>query len=142
MSSDDSDRRVLTRKELARAQRRAAYQRAKEQRASDPRILAMKEDAKQQRRAAYQKVKQARATEAATKKGKQKGLSARLRSVEALAAEVKAKHLSLAVFSDAARGGAKADPRAAVGQASKTLADREDGLWVNVTWLKDPKLLN
>ena len=60
MSDDDSKRRILSRKELAKEQRREAYQKAKERRAADPRFIAMKEAAKEQRRAAYQKVKQQR----------------------------------------------------------------------------------
>jgi hypothetical protein len=67
-SADDPERRVLSRKELARAQRRAVYQRAKERRATDPRHLAMKEAAKEQRRAAYQQVKERRRTAAAAQK--------------------------------------------------------------------------
>ena len=43
----------LSRKERARQMRRAAYLRAKEQRATDPRYLAMKEAAKLRRREAY-----------------------------------------------------------------------------------------
>lgn len=70
MSEDDSERRILSRKELARELRRAAYQKAKERRASDPRYLAMKEAAKEQRRAAYQKLKERRKAEAVEEKSK------------------------------------------------------------------------
>lgn len=68
MSNDDSDRRILSRKALAKEQRRAAYQKAKERRDSDPRYLAMKQQAKEQRRAAYQKLKERRKAEADTQK--------------------------------------------------------------------------
>jgi hypothetical protein len=71
-STDDKERRVLSRKELAREQRRAMYQRAKEWRATDPRYLAMKEAAKQQQHAAYQQVKVQRKAVAVAAKAKQK----------------------------------------------------------------------
>lgn len=77
MSGDDSERRILTRKELAREQRREAYQRAKEQRAKDPRYLAMKEAAKEQRREAYRKAKERRKAAEAEEKKKQKALHAK-----------------------------------------------------------------
>ena len=47
----------LTRKEWARQQRRAAYLRAKEQRANDPKQLAFKEAMKERRREANEIVK-------------------------------------------------------------------------------------
>jgi hypothetical protein len=47
----------LSRKEWARQQRRAAYLRAKEQRASDPKQLAFKEAMKERRREANEIVK-------------------------------------------------------------------------------------
>jgi hypothetical protein len=50
----------LTRKEQARAQRRAAYLRAKEQRANDPRLIAIKEAMKRRQREAYQVAKERR----------------------------------------------------------------------------------
>lgn len=56
MAADDSDR-VISFKEAARLRRRAAYQKAKAQRAKDPRYLALKEAAKEKRRAAYQEAK-------------------------------------------------------------------------------------
>ena len=71
-SADENGRRVLSQKELAREKRHARYQRAKEQRATDPRYLAMKEAAKVQRRAAYQKVKEHRKAAAAEEKTKRK----------------------------------------------------------------------
>jgi hypothetical protein len=48
----------LSKKEYARRMRRAAYLRAKEQRASDPKHLALKELVKQRRREAYQQAKE------------------------------------------------------------------------------------
>ncbi|HTM44640.1 MAG TPA: hypothetical protein VL137_06770 [Polyangiaceae bacterium] len=65
-SGDDS--RVLSRKELAREMRRAAYRRAKEQRATDPRFIAMKAAAKEQRRALSQKMKEKRKNQEAAQK--------------------------------------------------------------------------
>lgn len=47
----------LSRKEWARQQRRAAYLRAKEQRANDPKQLAFKEAMKERRREANELVK-------------------------------------------------------------------------------------
>jgi ribosomal silencing factor RsfS len=72
VSTDGSERRVLSRKELAKEKRHAIYQAAKERRATDPRYVAMKEAAKVQRRAAYQKVKEHRKALAAEEKAKQK----------------------------------------------------------------------
>lgn len=56
--TDATPQPKLTRKEQARQVRRAAYQRAKEQRANDPRLLAIKEAMKQRRREAYQAAKE------------------------------------------------------------------------------------
>jgi hypothetical protein len=78
--ADDRERRVLSRKELAREQRRAMYQRAKEWRATDPRHLAMKEAAKQQQHAAYQQVKLQRKAVAVAEKAKRKAERALQRS--------------------------------------------------------------
>ncbi len=78
--ADDAERRVLSRKELAREHRRAVYQRAKQWRASDPRQLALKEAAKQRQRATYQKVKAQRKAKAEAKKEKQRAERARERS--------------------------------------------------------------
>ena len=50
----------LSRKELARQQRRAAYVRAKEHRASDPKQLAFMEAMKERRREANEIVKERR----------------------------------------------------------------------------------
>jgi hypothetical protein len=54
----------LSRKEQARLLRRAAYQKAKARRATDPRFIAMKEAMKKQRREAYQAAKQRKKTAA------------------------------------------------------------------------------
>ena len=73
MSHDDSnERRVLTRKELARELRREAYDKAKEWRAKDPRMIAMKEAAKIRRRELYQQLKERKRTAAAAQKSAQK----------------------------------------------------------------------
>jgi hypothetical protein len=77
---NEGERRVLSRKELAREQRRAMYQRAKEWRATDPRHLARKEAAKEQQRAAYQQVKVQRKAVAAAEKAKRKAERARQQS--------------------------------------------------------------
>jgi len=69
-SSNVDERRSFSRKEIAKEQRHAAYQRAKAQRATDPRYLAMKEAVKVQRRAVYQKVKERRKAVAADEKAK------------------------------------------------------------------------
>lgn len=71
-SAAPNERRILSRKELAKEQRHAAYQSAKARRATDPRYLAMKEAVKVQRRAAYQKVKDRRKAAAADAKSKRK----------------------------------------------------------------------
>jgi hypothetical protein len=73
-TGDVHEQRVLSRKELAKEQRHALYQSAKERRAADPRYLAMKETAKVQRRAVYQKVKERRKAAAADEKAKRKAL--------------------------------------------------------------------
>ena len=75
--ADDGERRVLSRKELAREYRHAMYQQAKQRRASDPRQLALKEAAKQRQRATYQKVKAQRKAIAEAKKEKQRAERAR-----------------------------------------------------------------
>lgn len=75
-SADAGERRVLSRKEVAKEKRHAMYQSAKERRATDPRYLAMKEAAKTQRRAAYQKVKDRRKAAAADEKSKRKAVQA------------------------------------------------------------------
>ena len=67
----DVPRPKLTRKEQARLQRRAAYLRAKEQRANDPRLIALKEAMKKRRREAYQAAKERRKAAVAEKKSRQ-----------------------------------------------------------------------
>jgi hypothetical protein len=54
------DQPKLSRKEWARAQRRKAYQQAKERRATDPKQLAFKETMKQRRREANEVAKERR----------------------------------------------------------------------------------
>lgn len=72
LPAEPAERRILSRKELAKEKRHALYQSAKERRATDPRYLAMKEAAKLQRRAAYQQVKERRKAVAADEKTKRK----------------------------------------------------------------------
>jgi len=72
MASSDDDERVLSHKELLKLRRRAAYQKAKEQRANDPKFLAMKEAARKERRDAYQKAKQRRKAQLEREKAQQK----------------------------------------------------------------------
>jgi hypothetical protein len=55
--ADEDSARVISFKEAARLRRRAAYQKAKAERAKDPRYLALKQAAKERRRAAYQEAK-------------------------------------------------------------------------------------
>jgi hypothetical protein len=69
---NESERRVLSRKEYEKEKRRAMYQNAKEKRATDPRYIKMKEVAKEKRRAAYQKVKDRRKAVVAEEKEKRK----------------------------------------------------------------------
>jgi hypothetical protein len=71
-TAQPNERRLLSRKEAAKEQRHAMYQRAKERQAADPRYLAMKEAVKEQRRAAYQKVKEHRKAVVADEKAKKK----------------------------------------------------------------------
>jgi len=65
---DDQPPEKLSRKEWARQQRRAAYLRAKEHRATDPKQLAFKAAMKERQREANQAVKERR--KAATKEQK------------------------------------------------------------------------
>lgn len=164
VEDDDKERRVLTRKELAKEQRRAAYQRQKTQRATDPRYLAMKEAAKEQRRAAYQKVKQSRKAEAAASKQSTKERRAVERGAELTALQAKHQHSAgrarLAERAEPARSEAIA-PReqgtespslgSAASRSSQStgaeqrrphVADDGVALWTHVTWGKAPKTLN
>ena len=59
----DHDDGKPSRKEMARSQRRAAYQKAKAQRDTDPKYIAMKEALKERRRAAARLAKEKRATD-------------------------------------------------------------------------------
>ena len=61
----------LSRRAYARQMRRAAYARAKAQRATDPRHLALKEAMKQRRRKAYQQAKERRKAPAEELKARQ-----------------------------------------------------------------------
>jgi hypothetical protein len=67
-----NERRVLSRKELAKETRHAMYQSAKARRATDPRYLAMKEAAKMRRRVVYQKARDRWKAAAADEKAKRK----------------------------------------------------------------------
>jgi len=71
--------------------RRAAYLRAKEQRATDPRYLAMKEAAKQHRREAYQVAKEHAKAANAAKRQAQKEMKETARSAKRVAADEKLK---------------------------------------------------
>ena len=79
MARSDDDERVLSHKELLKLRRRAAYQKAKQQRADDPKYLAMKEAARKERRDAYQKAKQRRKAELELEKAQQKAEQAQKR---------------------------------------------------------------
>jgi hypothetical protein len=70
----------LTRKEQARQQRRAAYQKAKELRAADPRMIAIKEAMKLRQRAAYQAAKERRKAAVEEQDRKQRERQAELRA--------------------------------------------------------------
>jgi hypothetical protein len=70
----------LSRKEHARQLRRAAYLKAKEQRANDPRMIAIKEAMKQRQRAAYQAAKQRRKAAVAEQDRKQREQAAQRRA--------------------------------------------------------------
>jgi len=70
MPNDDPKNGVESRREIAKRFRRAAYERAKAQRASDPKYLALKAAAKARRREIYKQVKEQR--RAATRALKEK----------------------------------------------------------------------
>ena len=91
MMADTPREGELSRKERARQMRRAAYLRAKEQRATDPHYLAMKEAAKQRRREAYQVAKEHAKTANAAKRQAQKERKETARSVKRVAADEKLK---------------------------------------------------
>jgi hypothetical protein len=69
----------LTRKEQARQFRRAAYQKAKQRRATDPRLIAIKEAMKLRQRAAYQVAKERRKLAVAEQDRKQRERQAEVR---------------------------------------------------------------
>jgi hypothetical protein len=69
---DDSSPPKLSRKEQARQLRRAAYLKAKEQRANDPRLIAIKEAMKKRRREANQAAKERRKAAVAEQDRKQR----------------------------------------------------------------------
>ncbi len=156
MSSDDDDaRRILTRKELAKEQRQAAYQRAKEQRASDPRYQAMKQAAKEQRRAAYQRLKQSRKAEATATKAATKQRRVAEHDAEREQQRVniqrtvqhvhdaqrpqpaEAREPKPAPADDTPRPETEDTPGDAAG-----IADCDAGLWKYVNWATPPKTLN
>jgi hypothetical protein len=85
--SAEVEERAASRKELARQARQQAYQKAKQQRATDPKHIAMKEAARQQRRDQYQKAKAQRKAAAASQKVKQKIERTVTRTVERAAAD-------------------------------------------------------
>ena len=82
MAHSDDDDRVLSRKELLKHRRRAAYQKEKERRANDPKFLALKEAARRERRAQYQKAKERRKAEAALEKAQLKADEAAKRDAQ------------------------------------------------------------
>ncbi len=140
---DETERRILTRKELAKEQRRAAYQRQKAQRATDPRYLAMKEAAKEQRRAAYKKVKEGRQAESAASKRVAKERRVAERDAQDHALE--AKHRRTAERVALAASSAQADLDALTQDkvdSSSEIALSDSGLWKYVNWATKPKLLS
>jgi hypothetical protein len=68
--AEQSKEAKLSRKAYARQMRRAAYARAKAQRATDPRHLALKEAMKQRRRKAYRQAKERRKAPAEEQKAR------------------------------------------------------------------------
>lgn len=67
---DTKARTVISRKELARELRKAAYQRAKAERAKDPKFLEMKQAYKLRQREAYARIKEERKRAAREEKEK------------------------------------------------------------------------
>jgi cell division protein FtsN len=136
MAADDSERRILTRKELAKEQRQAAYKKAKEQRATDPRHLAMKEAAREQRRAQYQKLKQGRAGETAAKKTKASKLRVVQRDTEVLASEAQSKRIAERCRAAAAAPEPRANPAVDLG------AELQSELRAYFSWNKPSDVVN
>ena len=85
--TDKPNNEKLSIKERARLARRAAYQRAKAWRESDPRFAAMKEAAKQRRRDDYQAAKGRRKEAAAERRKKQKATDAEARAAKRATAD-------------------------------------------------------
>ena len=142
MTDDEDDtRRILTRKELAREQRRAAYKKAKEQRAKDPRYLAQKEAAKEQRRAAYQKLKASRKAEAEKKKLAAKQLHAAQREAEREGERSRILSKIRGVSSTHEREGEIPSLDAANSVAGADGAELES-LCKSFNWVKGSKVLN
>lgn len=86
-SEDENQGERPSLKERARQIRRAAYERAKAQRASDPKYLAMKEAGKQQRRAQYQQIKEQRKAAAKAEKTQEKRARGEQRAQERAAVD-------------------------------------------------------
>ncbi len=143
IKDDDAERRILTRKELAKEQRRAAYQRQKAQRATDPRYLAMKEAAKEQRRAAYQKLKEGRQAENVASKRAAKERRAVERNAQDDALEAKRRRTLERASLDVSTAPLVSDSLTRdKPEASSDVAVCDSELWKYVNWVKKPKLLS
>ena len=79
VTPDERKDAKLSRKEQARQLRRAAYLKAKEQRANDPRLIAIKEVMKQRQRAAYQAARERRKLAVAEQNRRHKEQQAKMR---------------------------------------------------------------
>lgn len=79
---NDQPTEKLSRKERARQQRRAAYLRAKEYRATDPKQLAFKESMKQRQREANQASKERRKAAAKEQKARRSERQAQQRAAQ------------------------------------------------------------
>lgn len=151
ISSDDNQRRILSRKELAKEQRREAYQKAKQRRATDPRHLALKEAAKAQRRAAYEQLKQGRTADAALKKNKASELRTGEFKQRAVASDERSKQIvqrcrdsELADRSEASSASNVTNPGAAVSSApgaAEAAEQRTEVLGYSM-WAKPSNVLN
>jgi hypothetical protein len=119
---------VLSRKELARELRRAAYQRAKQARAADPRHQAMKEAAKQRRREMYQQVKERRKAREAELEAKTKAsIAAEREAVQRQLAERVRGAIQSGPQKGSAAGGGIRGGRAASGGAARAMSNTADG---------------
>jgi hypothetical protein len=83
MADDSAGDPQLSRKELARQFRRAAYQRAKEHRANDPKQVTMKEAMKLRRCAEYKAGKERRKAFAAEQKTRREARESESRALKA-----------------------------------------------------------